>query len=54
MIWAEDFNRHHPLWDRDEDTHLFTRQAQRVAEKLIDILAKYDMTMALPKGIPTL
>ena len=27
MIWAGDFNRHHPLWDRDEDVHLFTRQA---------------------------
>ena len=25
MIWAGDFNRHHPLWDRDEDIHLFTR-----------------------------
>ena len=20
MIWAGDFNRHHPMWDRDEDT----------------------------------
>jgi len=27
MIWAGDFNRHHPLWDRDEDTHLFTGEA---------------------------
>ena len=54
MIWAGDFNRHHLLWDRDEDTHLFTRQAQRAAEKLIDVLAEYDMTMALLKGIPTL
>ena len=54
MIWAGDFNRHHPLWDRDEDTHLFTQQATRQAEGLINILATYDLNMSLPKGIPTL
>ena len=54
MIWAGDFNRHHPLWDRDEDIHLFTRQATDSAEELIRILAEYEMQMALPKGIPTL
>jgi ribonuclease HI/exonuclease III len=54
MIWAGDFNRHHPLWDRDEDTHLFTEQASRAAEQLITLLAEYDMAMPLPKGIPTL
>ena len=54
MIWAGDFNRHHPLWDRDEDTHLFTNQANERAEELVGLLANYDMAMALPKGIPTL
>jgi ribonuclease HI/exonuclease III len=54
MIWAGDFNRHHPLWDRDEDEHLFTSQATASANKLIALLADYSMTMALPKGIPTL
>ena len=54
MIWAGDFNRHHPLWDRDEDVHLFTTQATERAEDLIGLLATYDMAMALPKGIPTL
>ena len=54
MNWAGDFNRHHPLWDRGEDTHLFTAQAQRAAERLINMLAKHDMEMALPKGNPTL
>jgi hypothetical protein len=29
VIWAGDFNRHHSLWDRDEDTHLFTGEARR-------------------------
>lgn len=27
MLWCRDFNRHHPLWDREEDTHLFTADA---------------------------
>jgi ribonuclease HI/endonuclease/exonuclease/phosphatase family metal-dependent hydrolase len=54
MIWAGDFNRHHPLWDNDEDIHLFTRQATRNADELIRKLAEYEMQMVLPKGIPTL
>jgi len=54
MIWAGDFNRHHPMWDRDEDIHLFTSQSQRSADKLISLLADHDMAMPLPKGIPTL
>jgi hypothetical protein len=54
MIWAGDFNRHHPLWDRDEDTHLFTPTATRKADGLINLLAEFDMEMKLPKGTPTL
>src|SRR6202522_1549053 len=54
MVWAGDFNRHHPLWDRDEGVHLFTQQANRLAGGLIGLLAEYDLVMALPKGIPTL
>ena len=54
MIWAGDFNRHHPLWDNDEDTRLFTQQAIRFAEGIIELIAAYDLIMALPKGIPTL
>ena len=54
MIWAGDFNRHHPLWDRDEDTHLFTPAATRKADGLINLLAEFDMEMKLPKGTPTL
>ena len=54
MLLMGDFNRHHPLWDDDKDTHLFTQQASRAAEGLIGLLATYDLEMALPKGIPTL
>jgi endonuclease/exonuclease/phosphatase family metal-dependent hydrolase len=53
MIWAGDFNRHHPLWDRDEDEHLFTAPARRAAEKLIGLLSDHDMVMLLPKDTPT-
>ena len=53
MIWAGDFNRHHPLWDRDEDVHLFTPQSARSANRLINILADYRMVMPLPIGIVT-
>ena len=54
MIWAGDFNRHHPLWDHDKDIHLFTWQATRRAEGLIELLAKYEMQKVLPKGLLTL
>jgi hypothetical protein len=53
MLLAGDFNRHHPLWDRDEDVHLFTQQANRFAERLIGLIATYGLVMALLKGIPT-
>ena len=54
MIWAGDFNRHHPLWDNDNDTHLFTQQVLRRAKGVINLIAEFNMDMALPKGIPTL
>ena len=39
MLPMGDFNRHHPLWDRDKDTHLFTQQAIRAVEGLIGLIA---------------
>ena len=54
MIWAGDFNRHHPLWGDNKDTHLFTIQVLREVENIINLLADYNMEMALPKGIPML
>src|SRR5262249_51654522 len=26
-IWLGDFNRHHPIWESEENHHLFTREA---------------------------
>jgi hypothetical protein len=54
MIWAGDFNRHHLLWDKNKDTHLFTRKATDAANSFIDILGEFGLEMALPKDIPTL
>jgi hypothetical protein len=54
MIWAGDFNRHHLMWDKSEDTRLFTKAATEAANGLIDLLGEYGMEMALPHGIPTL
>ncbi len=54
MIWAGDFNRHHSLWDKNEDTHLFMRKATDAANDFIDILGEFELEMALPKDTPTL
>src|SRR5882724_997665 len=54
MVLLGDFNLHHPLWDEECNTHLFTRSNLDNSQALIDILAEYDLQMALPKRIPTL
>ena len=54
MIWLGDFNRHHPLWDEEQNSHLFTSKALDNAQKLIDLIADYRMAQALPKDLPTL
>ncbi|KAF5331424.1 hypothetical protein D9611_011885 [Ephemerocybe angulata] len=54
VMWAGDFNRHHPMWDRDEDTRLFTRSALDEATTLIEFAEEWGMEQVLEKGIPTL
>ena len=54
LIWAGDFNRHHPLWDNELDDRLFTLRALEDAGMLIEILANLNLKMALLKGQPTL
>ncbi|KAF5335307.1 hypothetical protein D9611_011657 [Ephemerocybe angulata] len=54
VMWAGDFNRHHPMWDRDEDSRLFTRSALDEATTLIEFAEEWDMEQTLEKGIPTL
>ena len=53
-MWNGDFNRHHPLWDNDEDEQLFMDDTIVEADFLISRLAEWKMEMVLPKGILTL
>jgi len=53
MIWLGDFNRHHPLWDEDRNTQLFTSHYLNAAQPLLNLIADYGMIMMLPKGFPT-
>jgi len=53
-IWLGNFNRHHPMWETEENDRLFTHQNLNEANTLIDLLADHDMQMALPHGIPTI
>jgi len=52
-IWLGNFNRHHPMWEDEENERLFTHQNLDSASTLIDLLADHDMQMTLPHGIPT-
>ena len=54
MMWCGDFNRHHPLWDEEWNSHLFMAGMSAATQPLIDLLEDYDMVMLLPKGIPML
>ena len=42
------------MWDRGEDSWLFTKKAHEDAGELIELVVDQDMYMALPKGIPML
>lgn len=53
-IWAGDFNRHHPMWDDESNSHLFTHAADKDAQHLIKLTENHNLDMLLPKGIPTL
>jgi len=51
VIWIGDFNLHHPLWDKEHNSHLFTRGNLEKSQVLI---AELDFQKALPNDIPTL
>jgi endonuclease/exonuclease/phosphatase family metal-dependent hydrolase len=53
VIWLGDFNRHYPHWDNHDNTRLFTREAHKATEVLINVVAEAGLEMALPGGIPT-
>jgi hypothetical protein len=53
LIWAGDFNRHHPLWDEERNIQLFTNRNIDEAQVLLDIVNDNNLEMALPQGKPT-
>ena len=55
MLWIGDFNAHHFMWEEERNAHLCeSAEAQEVSQRLIELIADYDMQMALPKDCPTL
>ncbi|KAF8817603.1 hypothetical protein BYT27DRAFT_7074317, partial [Phlegmacium glaucopus] len=46
-LWLGDFNRHSPWWEDAKNERLFTRRNLDEAQVLIDVLAEYDMELAL-------
>ena len=54
IIWMGDFNRHHPMWEPQNNTHLFTVANLDAAGVLINLLAVYNLVQILPKGMATL
>ena len=53
VLWVGDFNRHHPYWDDPSDTRLFTNDALKAANRLIEVVADAGLELALPSGLPT-
>ncbi|OCH83675.1 hypothetical protein OBBRIDRAFT_697352, partial [Obba rivulosa] len=54
LLWAGDFNRHHPLWDEERNHHLFTSTNLDRAQHLLNAIAALDLHMLLEQGVPTL
>ncbi|KAF9492353.1 hypothetical protein BDN71DRAFT_1433247 [Pleurotus eryngii] len=54
MIWAGDFNQHHPMWDEERNHHLFMPRNMEASDWLIDLADRFRMVMKLEKGVPTL
>ena len=54
MLWCGNFNRHHPLWDEEQNHHLFTAAALWAADWLLEKVLAHGVLMILPKGTPTL
>ena len=52
-IWLGDFNRHHPHWDDPNDVRLFTDEAIKATEVLIEAVAEAGLELALPCQTPT-
>jgi hypothetical protein len=47
VMWLRDFNRHHPMWEHEQNHHLCEGCGARVAQPLINLLLDYNMQMVL-------
>ncbi|EPS99056.1 hypothetical protein FOMPIDRAFT_1091593, partial [Fomitopsis schrenkii] len=54
VLWLGDFNRHHPIWEDERNTHLLTAKYLDDAQPLLNLLSAFDFRMLLPPAIPTL
>lgn len=54
VIWLGDFNRHHPIWEDERNTHLLTEKYLDEAQPLVNLLSVFDLQMLLPPATPTL
>ena len=48
------FDKHHPMWDSPENTHLFTRGNLDAAEKLIEMTVQHKLSIVLQPHVPIL
>jgi len=53
-LWQGDLNRHHPLWDKAQNAHLFTKENLELMQPLLNMLGRHNMKMALLAYTPTL
>jgi len=53
-VWLGNFNLHHPLWDEEQNVHLFMRKNLVKAQVLRDVLSEFNLQMTLLKDIPML
>jgi len=44
MIWLGDFNRHHPMWEEDDNSHLF--EPENYISPFLDLSYENDMLLA--------
>ena len=51
MIWLGDFNRHHPIWESEDNKHLYSSNED--IEPLLEAIRDNDMEQALPPDTPT-
>jgi len=52
LILLGDFNRHHPTWEGNANSHLTS--PDRLLNLLLELIVNMRLEMVLPKGIPTL